>query len=188
MTADKERRDRIAYLRLLAVHSLVNYAGGFAEFRRVNRDIDSIIESLWDIADPAWTSSLFKHWTRLEIMYAARLAEDRHSLTAAEETDVRGIVGELLAELRDYQLAFAPGTRPEEGDTVRLRRSLPEQRLFAGSTGTIAVDYKKYLGGDEPHEYEVEFTSVDGATKLFATLSVDDLELVSRPGYGPSVP
>lgn len=77
-------------------------------------------------------------------------------------------------------------TKPEEGDLVRLRRSLPERHLAAGARGVVVVDYAKYSGVDAPLEYEVEFVDSDGTTKVFATLSVDDVELVSRPGYSRS--
>jgi hypothetical protein len=187
MTIDKKRRDRVAYLRQLAVDSLKNYRGGFTELQRIDQDLDSIIVSLEDIADPAWTSSLLRKWSRLEIIYALRLADGRHSLTEEEETTVEGIVAGLLAELQDYQLPLTPEDKPEEGDTIRLRRSLPEHGLPAGSTGRIVVDYAKYSGSDGPLEYEVEFADPNGATELFATLAVDDVELVSRPGYSRSV-
>ncbi len=186
MTIDKKRRDRIAYLRQLAVDSLKNYSGGFAELRRIDQDMDSIIMSLEDIADPAWTSSLLRKWSRLEIIYALRLADGRHSLTEEEEANVQGIVAGLLAELQGYQLPLTPEDKPQEGDTIRLRRSLPEHNLPAGSTGTVVVDYAKYSSSDDPLEYEVQFADPDGTTELFATLCVDDVELVSRPGYSRS--
>lgn len=185
MTADKERRDRIAHLRELAVDSLKNYRGGFAALQRIDQDLKSIIAYLEDIADPAWTSSLRKRWIGLEIVYAVKLDEGRHSLTAEEEADVQDIVAGFLQELRGYQIALAPEDKPEEGDMVRLRRSLPEHGLPAGSPGTVLVDYAKYTGSDVPLDYGVEFTSPDGTTDLFENLSVDDVEVVSRPSYQP---
>jgi hypothetical protein len=183
MTADQERRDRIAHLRQLGVDSLINYSGGFAALRRIDRDLKCIIAYLEDIADPAWTSSLLTNWSGLEILYALRLADGRHSLTAEEEVDVQDIVAGLLQELRGYQIALTAEDKPEEGDTVRLRRSLPEQGLTAGSLGTIIVDYAKYTDSDEPLDYGVEFTGPDGTTDLFENLAVDAVELVSRPSY-----
>jgi hypothetical protein len=183
MTADQERRDRIAHLRQLGVDSLINYSGGFAALRRIDRDLKCIIAYLEDIADPAWTSSLLTNWSGLEILYALRLADGRHSLTAEEEVDVQDIVAGLLQELRGYQIALTDEDKPEEGDTVRLRRSLPEQGLTAGSLGTIIVDYAKYTDSDEPLDYGVEFTGPDGTTDLFENLAVDAVELVSRPSY-----
>jgi hypothetical protein len=183
MTADQERRDRIAHLLQLGVDSLINYSGGFAALRRIDRDLKCIIAYLEDIADPAWTSSLLTNWSGLEILYALRLADGRHSLTAEEEVDVQDIVAGLLQELRGYQIALTAEDKPEEGDTVRLRRSLPEQGLTAGSLGTIIVDYAKYTDSDEPLDYGVEFTGPDGTTDLFENLAVDAVELVSRPSY-----
>jgi hypothetical protein len=175
MTADQERRDRIAHLRQLGVDSLINYSGGFAALRRIDRDLKCIIAYLEDIADPAWTSSLLTNWSGLEILYALRLADGRHSLTAEEEVDVQDIVAGLLQELRGYQIALTAEDKPEEGDT--------EQGLTAGSLGTIIVDYAKYTDSDEPLDYGVEFTGPDGTTDLFENLAVDAVELVSRPSY-----
>lgn len=183
MIADKEHRARIAYLRHLAVDSLKNYSGGFAALHRIDRDLKGIIAYLEDIADPAWASSLRQRWIGLEIIYAVRLADGRHSLTAEEEADVQDIVAGLLQELQGYQIALTPEDKPEEGDTVRLRRSLPEHGLRAGARGTIIVDYAEYTDSDEPLDYGVEFTGPDGTTDLFENLSVHDVELVSRPSY-----
>jgi len=183
MTPDQERHDRIAHLRQLGVDSLIDYRGGFAELGRVDRDLKCIIAYLEDIADPAWTSSLRTTWSGLEILYALRLADDRYSLTAEEEADVRYIVAGLLQELQGYQIPLTHEDKPEEGDTVRLRRNLPEHRLPAGLHGTIIVDYAKYTDSDEPVDYEVQFTGPDGTTDLFENLSADDVEVVSRPSY-----
>ncbi|HYB39029.1 MAG TPA: DUF4926 domain-containing protein [Mycobacterium sp.] len=65
-------------------------------------------------------------------------------------------------------------------------RPLSEHNLPAGSRGTVVVDYTKYWDGDVPPEYEVEFADSDGITQALVTLSGDDLEVVSRPGYGKS--
>lgn len=183
MTTDEEHRDRTAHLRKLAVDSLKNYGGGFAELGRVNRDLKCIIAYLEDIADPAWTSSLRTTWSGLEILYALRLADGRCSLTAEEEADVQDIVAGLLQELQGYQIALTPEDKPGEGDTVRLRRSLPELGLPAGSQGTVIVDYAKYTDSDEPRDYGVEFSGANGATDLFENLSANDVEVVSRPSY-----
>jgi hypothetical protein len=50
------------------------------------------------------------------------------------------------------------------------------------------VDYTKYSDGALPPEYEVEFANSDGITQALVTISEDDLEVVWRPGYGPSMP
>jgi hypothetical protein len=112
------------------------------------------------------------------------LADERHQLTAEEEIEVRGIVTMLLADFQDYEVPLYPEDNPEKGDVVRPRRSLPEHHLPAGSTGTVVVDYAKYSGSDEPLEYEVEFAGSDAETKVLVTLTVDDIEIVSRPRYG----
>jgi hypothetical protein len=62
MPDEKDRRDRTAYLRQLAVESLTSYSGGFAELERIDRDLKSIIRSLDGVADPSWTSSLIGQW------------------------------------------------------------------------------------------------------------------------------
>jgi hypothetical protein len=46
MADDMDNRDRVAYLRLLAVESLDNYAGGFSALERVDRDLKWIFRSL----------------------------------------------------------------------------------------------------------------------------------------------
>lgn len=182
----KERRDRIAYFRQLAVDNLESYSGGFAALERVDRNLKSIIRCLEEIADPSWTNSLFQQWGELEIIYALVLDDGRLRLTQEEEMEVRGIVAGLLAEFQGYEVPLYPEDKPEEGDVVRLRRSLPEHHLPAGSQGAVVVDYAKYSGGDGPLEYEVEFADSDGTTKVLVTLSEDDVQIVSRPGYGKS--
>jgi hypothetical protein len=182
----KDIRDRIAYYRKLAVDSLEDYRGGFAALERVDRNLKSIIRCLEDIADPLWTSSLFKQWGELEIIYALVLDDGRLRLTQEEEAEVRGIVAGLLADLQSYDVPLYAEDKPEEGDVVRLRRSLPEHHLPAGSQGTVVVDYAKYSGGDEPFEYEVEFADSDGARTTLLTVSEGDVEIVSRPGYSKS--
>ncbi|MGH3542016.1 MAG: DUF4926 domain-containing protein [Mycobacterium sp.] len=186
MLNEKDLRGRIAYLRQLAVDSLSSYSGGFAELERIDRDLKSIIWSLDEVADKSWTSSLIGQWGYLEAIYASALGHERYRLTQEEEVDVQGVVADLLAAFRDYEIPLSREDKPEEHDIVRLLRPLPGHKLPAGSTGTVVVDYAKYSGGDGPLEYEVEFTDSDGATNVLATLSMDDIEIVSRPGYGKS--
>lgn len=111
-------------------------------------------------------------------------ADERDQLTAEEEIEVRGILTMLLADFEDYEVPLYPEDNPEEGEVVRLRRSLPEHNRPAGSTGTVVVDYAKFSGVDAPLEYEVEFAGSDVETKVLVTLTVDDVEIVSRPRYG----
>lgn len=103
MTNEDVSRDRVAYLRQLALDSLDNYSGGFAQLERVDRDLKSIIRSLEEVADPSWTSSLLRLWGQLEIIYASALAEDRFRLTQDEEVYLQGIVAKLAAELKGYE-------------------------------------------------------------------------------------
>jgi Domain of unknown function (DUF4926) len=184
MPRTQSNRDRIAYLRQLAVDSLKSYHGGFAELERVDQDLDSIIASLEDVADPSWSSFLRGQWGYLEVTYASALAHDRYHLTQDEEVDVQAVVDDLHAEFRGYEVPLTPEDKPEEGDVVRLLRTLPRHDLAAGSTGTVVVDYAKYSGGDAPLEYEVEFSEPDATTKTLVTLTVDDVEVLSRPRYG----
>lgn len=180
----EDRRDQIAFLRQLAVDQLKNYSGGFAGLERVTRRVDSIIGVLQNIADRSWGESLFQQWGGLEIIYAVVLADERHQLTPEEEIEVRGIVTMLLADFEDCEVPLYPEDNPEEGDVVRLRRSLPEHNRPAGSTGTVVVDYAKFSGVDAPLEYEVEFAGSDAETKVLVTLTVDDIEIVPPPRYG----
>ena len=186
MPNEKDRRDRIAYLRQLAVDSLSSYGGGFAELERIDRDLKSVIRSLEEIADPSWVNSLIGQWGYLEAIYASALGHERDRLTQEEEVDVRRVVADLLAEFQRYEVPLRPADKPEEYDIVRLLRPLPEHNLLAGSTGTVVVDYTRYSDGTLPPEYEVEFANPDGTTKALVTVSCDDIEIVSRPGYGKS--
>jgi Domain of unknown function (DUF4926) len=186
MISDQSSRDRVAYLRQLAVDQLKNYNGGFAGLQHVTCGLDSIISSLQDVADPSWVKSLFRQWSELEIIYALKLDSGRHLMPLEEEMEVRDIVAGLLADFQGYEVPLDPEDKPEEGDVVRLRRSLPERHLKAGSQGVVVVDYARYSGGDAPLEYEVEFADPDNTTKVLSTLSVDDFEIVSRPRYGKS--
>jgi hypothetical protein len=102
LTNEEVSRDRVAYLRQLALDSLNNYSGGFAELERVDRDLKSIFRSLEEVADPSWTNSLSRQWFQLEIIYASALAEERFRLTQDEEVDVQEIVAKLIAELQGY--------------------------------------------------------------------------------------
>jgi hypothetical protein len=188
MSDEERRRDRVAYLRQLAVDSLKSYSGGFAELHRIDRDLKSIIQALEDVADPTWTCLLFGQWGRLEIIYASALAHGRYRLAQGEEADVQGIVAGLLAEFHIYELPLNPGDKPREYDVVRLLRPLAEHDLAAGSRGTVVVDYTQYSGGALPPAYEVEFADSAGITENLVTISGDDLEVVWRPGYGKSPP
>jgi hypothetical protein len=181
MTTTADDRDRVAYLRRLAIDRLENYRGGFAGLQQVTKDLDSIISSLQDIADTSWANSLLSQWTELEINYALKLDNGRHLLTVEEDIDVRKIVAGLIAGFRSYQVPLRPDDRPEEGDLVALRRSLPSHNLSAGALGVVVVDYSKYSGGSGPLEYEVEFAGADATATVLTTLTVDDLTIVSRP-------
>ncbi len=100
--------------------------------------------------------------------------------------DVQEAVAELLAALQDYEVPLNSGDKPREKDVVRLLKPLPANNLPAGSTGTVVVDYSEYSGEELPQEYEVAFGNIDSSTSTLVTLCGDDLELVSRPGYGRS--
>lgn len=184
MPNEEDRRSRIADLRQLAVDSLSSYSGGFAELERIDRDLKSIIRSLDEVADPSWTSSLIGQWGYLEAIYASALSHERYRLTQEEEVDVQGVVADLLAEFRSYEVPLSPEDKPEEHDVVRLLRPLPGHNLAAGSTGTVVVDYAKYSDGDESPEYEVEFADSGDNGNALVTVSGDDLEIVSRAGFG----
>ncbi len=140
MTDDEDDRDRVAYLRLLAMESLNNYAGGFSELERIDGDLKSIIRSLDEVADPSWTAALIGHWGSLEAVYAAALSHSRSELTQDEEVEIRESIAQLLAELHRYKLELVPGAGPRERDTVRLLRPLAEHDLRPGATGTVIVD------------------------------------------------
>lgn len=72
--------------------------------------------------------------------------------------------------------------KPEEYDVVRLLRPLPEYDLPAGARDAVVMDHTKYSKRNIPPAYEVEFVDDDGVTQVLATVSEDDLEVVSRPG------
>ncbi|ETW25211.1 hypothetical protein [Mycobacterium gastri] len=114
MTNDDVSRDRTAYLRQLALDSLNSYGGGFADLERVDRDLKSIIRSLNDVADPSWTSSLLRLWGQLEIIYALALDEERFRLSEEDEAYVQGVIAELRAKLRGYNL---PPVRDTDEET-----------------------------------------------------------------------
>ncbi len=179
MADDKHDRDRVAYLRLLAVESLNNYSGGFSELNRVDRDLKWTIGSLAEVADPSWTAALIGHWGSLEVVYATALAHNRSDLTENEEVEVRESIAKLLAELERYKLELIPGVRPRERDIVRLLRPLVEHGLEAGVTGTVVADYGEY----SPATFLVEFADSQGVTQALVDVLRADLEVVWRLGY-----
>ncbi|UQX11070.1 DUF4926 domain-containing protein [Candidatus Mycobacterium methanotrophicum] len=186
MRNENDSRDRIAYLRQLAVESLTSYSGGFAELERIDRDLKSIIWALDEIADRSWTSSLIGQWGYLEATYASALARDRNRLTDEEEVDLQRVVADLLANFKGYEVPLSAEDKPRENDIVRLLRPLPERNLPAGSTGTVVVDYTEYSDGALPAEYEVDFANSEDSAQILVTVSDGDIELVSRPRYGNS--
>jgi hypothetical protein len=70
--------------------------------------------------------------------------------------------------------------KPEEYDTVRLLRALPEHNLPAGAKGAVVMDHTKYSDKNLPAAYEVEFFDSQGLTQAVLTIYADDLEVVSR--------
>jgi hypothetical protein len=183
----RDRRDQAAFLRQLAVDALRGYTGGFAQLRRIDERLKSIIWALEEFTESSWVSALIGQWGRLEIIYASALAHDRNQLTEEEEVDVREAVADLLAEFQAYELPLHPDEKPREHDAVRLLRTLPEHNLPACSIGTVVVDYPKYSEGTMPAEYEVEFSRPDGMSAML-TVAGADLKVVSRPGYGQPQP
>lgn len=71
--------------------------------------------------------------------------------------------------------------KPEEYDTVRLLRDLPEHNLSAGSTGAVVMDYTKHSDRNLLPAYEVEFVDSSGTTRALVTVAEEDLEVVWRP-------
>ncbi|OBG38458.1 hypothetical protein [Mycobacterium sp. E3198] len=99
MDVDEGSRDRVGYLRQLALGSLDNYSGRFAALERVDRDLKSLIRSLEEVGYRSWTGSLLRLWGQLEIAYASALAEGRCYLTQDEEIRVQEIAAALRASL-----------------------------------------------------------------------------------------
>ncbi len=62
----------------------------------------------------------------------------------------------------------------KEHARVVLTKSLPNDRLEAGDVGTVVHAYK------DGSAYEVEFTTLDGATAAVATVESSDVRPVSR--------
>lgn len=178
---EKDDRDRVAYLRQLALDSVDSYAGGFSELERVDRDLKWIIRSLEEVADSSWTGSLLGEWGSLEATYASAVAHNRSSLTEDEEAVVRESIGKLRNELEHYELPLGPAEAPREHDVVRLLRPLPKRGLQLGITGTVVEDYSAYLDGSEAAELLVEFAGADGVSLV--NVAKEDLEVVWRPGY-----
>ena len=96
----KPSTDRVDLLQRLAIDCLDNYGSGFVDLERLDRDLKSIIRSLSDIAESAWTNSLLRQWGQLEIIYASALAEGRFDLSQGEENDVQEIIAGLINEFR----------------------------------------------------------------------------------------
>jgi hypothetical protein len=118
MDVDDDSRDRIVYLRQLALDSLDDYSG-FAALERVDRDLKFLIRSLEEVADPSWTGSLLRPWGQIEIAYASALAEGRFHLTREEEIRVQEIVAALRADLEGHDPpsgASRPGPRSAPSD------------------------------------------------------------------------
>ncbi|KAA1243944.1 hypothetical protein F0Q45_25275 [Mycobacterium simiae] len=113
MTNDEDSRRRIAridYLRHLALDSLSHYDGGFSGLERVARDLDWIIQSLEEVADPSWTDLLGRLWFQLEGIYASMLHEGRSRLTPDDQVYAQEIVAKLVAEFQGYELPSVPDT------------------------------------------------------------------------------
>jgi hypothetical protein len=101
MTNQESSRDRVSYLKGLALSSLGSYQGGFGGLEAVVTDIKSIVRSLQEVADPAWAAKILKQWGQLEILFALVLDDGRSSLTAREEEEATDIVHALMKEFRD---------------------------------------------------------------------------------------
>lgn len=102
---EQNSRDRVTYLRKLAIDSLNNYQGGFDELEQLDRDLKSIIRSMSDVTDSAWTKLSVRNWGQLGVYASKALNDGRLLLTQDEEADVRMIVTELIEELQDHNLA-----------------------------------------------------------------------------------
>jgi hypothetical protein len=88
--------ERVLFLVGLLERSLADYEAGRSDMARLVRDVESVIDSLADVADAAWVSELRERWGALEIVYALMLDESRASPT----DDERGDVAEAVSALR----------------------------------------------------------------------------------------
>ena len=79
--------------------SLTAYEGGQVDLARVVSDVESLIDSLEEVADASWVGALGHEWLDLEIVNAVGLDEGRSALTSTEQHDVDGAVARLRSLL-----------------------------------------------------------------------------------------
>ena len=92
--------ERVRFLVGLMDQSLSDYEAGRSDLAQLVRDVESVVDSLAEVADPGWVGELRELWGPLEIVYAVMLDEDRTSLTDDERRDVAESVTALRRLLR----------------------------------------------------------------------------------------
>jgi hypothetical protein len=99
MVADAAE-ERVRFLVGLLEQALSDYEAGRSDLARLVRDVESVVDSLAEVADAAWVGELRELWGALEIVYALMLDEGRASLTDDERRDVAGAVSALRLLLK----------------------------------------------------------------------------------------
>jgi hypothetical protein len=92
--------DRRSYLVELVEDSVAKYLSGAKGLSELSSDLDSLTESLKEVADPQWVEELRTSWGEIEIVNALNLDAQRDKLTADQDRRIHEAIDELLAHVR----------------------------------------------------------------------------------------
>jgi hypothetical protein len=92
--------ERVRFLVGLMEQSLSDYEAERSDLAQLVRDVESVIDSLAEVADAGWVGELRELWGALEIVYALMLDDGRASLTDDERRDVAEAVSALRRLLK----------------------------------------------------------------------------------------
>lgn len=72
-----EAQEKRQYLKGLMEKSITRYREGSGDLAALVSDVESLIDSLFEVADSEWVEELRTAWWELEVPYAASLSEER---------------------------------------------------------------------------------------------------------------
>jgi len=92
--------DKKGYLVGLIKDSVGEYLSGEKRLGELAADLESLTESLKEVADPQWAEELRTIWGEIEIVNAVNLEAHREQLTSDQDRRVLEAIDELLAHVR----------------------------------------------------------------------------------------
>jgi hypothetical protein len=95
MMAADANGERVHFLVRLMADALSDYEARRSNLAQLVRDVESVIDSLAEVADAVWVAELRELWGTLEIIHAVVLDEGRSVLTDDEQRDVAEIASAL---------------------------------------------------------------------------------------------